>query len=50
MVAVGYQACPLVLGRFSFFLLGMGRDRVFTPGTAGYDLGGTVSLDNKVIE
>ena len=28
MVAVGYQAYLLVLGRFSFFLLGMGRDGV----------------------
>ena len=26
-VMVGYQSCLLVLGRFSFFLLGMGRDR-----------------------
>ena len=27
MVVVVYQAYPLVLGRFSFFILGMGRDR-----------------------
>ena len=28
VIVVGYQACPLVLNRSSFFLLGMGRDRV----------------------
>ena len=27
-VGIGYQACPPVLGRFSFFLVGMDRDRV----------------------
>ena len=43
VVGVGYQASPLVLGRFSFFLLGMDRD--CTPGVAGYDLDGLVSSE-----